>query len=151
MVTGEVACVNQVFSGAISGNALLMMDEKSAMVLSRLLSDEGSAAGSFDTRGREVITEVGNILLNACLSVFGNLLQVRVTFAVPRLHVAGVGGVLRSITVDSAQLQHGLLIHTNFQIQASNVTGYLVIILGLASLDRLLAEVAQWEIRQALS
>ena len=39
---------------------------------------------NLDASGREVITEVGNIVLNACLGVFGNLLKVQVTFAVPR-------------------------------------------------------------------
>jgi chemotaxis protein CheC len=148
LVEGEVASVNQVFSGAISGNALLMLDEKSAMMLSHLLSDDASLLGSFDTSGQEIITEVGNILLNACLGAFGNLLQVRVSFAVPRLHIAGVGGILKSVRVESEALQHGLMIHTHFQLRASNITGYLIIILGITSLDRLLREVENWEIRQ---
>ena len=39
-VRGEVASVNQIFSGPIAGNALLLMDEPSALTLSRLLMDE---------------------------------------------------------------------------------------------------------------
>lgn len=148
MIEGEVASVNQVFSGPISGNALLLLDESAAKALSRLLSDDESDAGSFDSAGREIITEVGNILLNACLGVFGNLLQVQVTFAVPRLQVATVGGILRTITVDTRELQYGLMIHTRFQLRASNVTGYMVIVLGITSLDRMRHELDQWEMRQ---
>ena len=148
MVEGEVATVNQVFSGALSGNALLILDEKAALVLSELLTDEVSSSGSFDAGAREIITEVGNILLNALLGVFGNLLQVQVTFAVPRLRVDTVSTVLQSITVKEEELRYALLIHTRFHLRASNVTGYLVMVLGITSLDRMLTELEKWEARQ---
>jgi chemotaxis protein CheC len=150
VVSGEVASVHQVFNGPISGNALLLLDERSARMLSELLTDETPKAGDFDAGSREIITEVGNILLNACLGVFGNLLQVQVSFAVPRLRVEGVDAVLKSITVANEELAYALMIHTRFRLRASNVTGYLVIILGITSLDRMLVELEKWEQRQRL-
>jgi chemotaxis protein CheC len=45
-------------------------------------------------------------------------------------------------------LRYGLMIHTRFFVRAQNVTGYLVIILGIESLDRLLLELQNWEERQ---
>lgn len=150
VIAGEVATVNQVFSGPLSGNALLMLDERAALMLSELLTDETSPTRAFDTGAREIITEVGNILLNACLGVFGNLLQVQVSFAVPRLRVDTVNAVLQSVTIAEADLTHGLMIHTRFHLRASNVTGYLVIILGITSLDRMLVELEKWESRQKL-
>ena len=148
VLQGEVASVNQVFTGPISGNALLILDERSARLLSELLTDENSRSDAFDSSAREIITEVGNILLNACLGVFGNLLRVQVSFAVPRLRVETIDGVLKSVTVVDQQLSHALMIHTRFHLRASNVTGYLVIILGVTSLDRMLAELEKWEARQ---
>jgi chemotaxis protein CheC len=148
LVHGEVASVNQVFSGPISGNALLLLDEKAARVLSELLTDEQSVSNEFDAGAREIITEVGNILLNACLGVFGNLLQVQVSFAVPRLRVDTIDSVLQSITVQQEELSYGLMIHTQFHLRASNVSGYMVIILGITSLDRMLQELEKWEQRQ---
>ena len=148
VIQGEVASVNQVFSGPLAGNALLLLDERAALLLSELLTDVRPSAGTFDASARETITEVGNILLNACLGVFGNLLQVQVSFAVPRLKVDGVQSVLHSITVAEEELRYALMIHTRFQLRASNVTGYLVIILGITSLDRMLTELEKWEERQ---
>jgi chemotaxis protein CheC len=147
VVQGEVASVNQIFSGPIAGNALLLMDERSAVELSKLLSEQGDDRDSFDANAREMITEVGNIVLNACLGVFGNLLQVQVTFAVPRMRVEGIETILSTITVGSAELRYALMIHTRFRIRTSNVTGYLVIILGITSLDRMLEELGKWEQR----
>lgn len=150
VVQGEVASVNQMFSGPIAGTAMLLLDERSAAVLSRLLTDEQAPPGqTLDASSREIITEVGNILLNACLGVFGNLLQVHVSFAVPRLHVESIQHVLDSVNVEAEEkLRYGLMIHTRFRLRASNVTGYLVIILGITSLDRMLRELEGWENRQ---
>lgn len=145
VISGEVASVNQMFNGPISGNALLLLDEHSAKMLSELLTDERPSTSGFDSSAREIITEVGNILLNALLGVFGNLLKVQVTFAVPRLRVESVQGVLESITIGRDELNYALLIHTRFQLRASNVTGYLVMILGITSLERMLLELERWE------
>ena len=141
----EVARVNQIITGPVAGNELLLMNESSALELSKLLTDEDDGVRSFDANAREMITEVGNIVLIACLGVFGNLLQVQVTFAVPRMQVDGIESILHSITVGSAELQYALMIHTRFRIRTSNVTGYLGIILGITSLDRLLEELGNWE------
>ena len=148
-INRDVASVNQVFSGPVSGNALLLLDQTSALVLSHLLSDEQGVSEEFDTNAKEIITEVGNIVLNACLGVFGNLLQVQVTFSVPRLHIENVTRVLRTVINNADEpLSYGLMIHTRFRVKAGNVTGYMVIVLGIASLDRLLLELSRWESRQ---
>jgi chemotaxis protein CheC len=145
----DVASVNQMFAGPIAGNAMLLMDEQSALMLSQLLIDDRNASRQFDSSARETITEVGNILLNACLGVFGNLLQVQVTFTVPRLNVDTVRRVFEIAAGESAEtLRYGLMIHTRFYVKAGDVSGYLVIILGIASLDRLLRELEKWESRQ---
>jgi chemotaxis protein CheC len=147
-IQGEVASVNQQFSGTISGNALLMLDSEAARVLGRLLCDDLASSAAFDSASREIITEVGNILLNACLGVFGNLLQVQINFAVPHLMIADIAAIGDSIENGSDELQYGLMVHTRFQLRASNVTGYMVIVLGIASVERMCRELDSWEVRQ---
>jgi len=147
VLDGEVASVHQVFSGPVSGNALLLLDKDAAMLLNSLLLDSNSS-GQMLAAEREALVEVGNIVLNACLGVFGNLLHVQVTFAVPRLHLESVDGVLKSISVRSEELQYALMVHTRFSVRGSDVSGYLVILLGITSFTRLLAELEKWEKRQ---
>jgi chemotaxis protein CheC len=66
---------------------------------------------------------------------------------VPSLQIESVESVLRSITVEEKGLEYALIIHTQFHIRASDVRGYLVIILGVTSLQRLLLELKKWEER----
>jgi len=145
VLAGEVASVHQVFSGPVSGNALLLLDHKAAILLNALLLDRPVNVRSLQAAEREALTEVGNIVLNACLGVFGNLLHVHVTFSVPRLDLESVDGVLRSISVGSQELQYALMVHTHFSVRESTVRGYLVIILGITSFERLLDELNNWE------
>ncbi|HEX4120450.1 MAG TPA: chemotaxis protein CheC [Verrucomicrobiae bacterium] len=147
VIKGEVASVNQVFSGPITGNAILLLDREAALLLNRLLTDRPGITG-FDGAAREVITEVGNIVLNACLGAFGNLLKVQVSFTVPSLQIDDVQKVLRSITIHDKGLEYALIIHTHFYMRVNNVSGYLVIILGVTSLETLLRELKKWEDRE---
>src|SRR6185503_2170017 len=48
LLGGEIATVSQIFNGAISGNALLLLEERSAIMLSRLLSDDSNLNNNFD-------------------------------------------------------------------------------------------------------
>ena len=148
VLTGEVASVHQVFSGPVSGNALLLLDHKAALLLNSLLLDIPMHPRRLQAAEREALTEVGNIVLNACLGVFGNLLQVHVTFSVPRLDLESIDGVMHSIAVGSQELQYALMVHTHFSVKESTVRGYLVIILGITSFSRLLQELDNWEKRQ---
>jgi chemotaxis protein CheC len=144
----RVTAVSQVFSGIVSGNALMVLDQSAAAILCELLLDtspeSGDWSGEWPEEHREVITELGNILLNACLGTFGNLLKVQVSFSVPLLHIDAVDTILRSTSVAGDNLSHGLMIHTRFHLRDKNVTGYLVIILGVTSLDRLVSGLDRW-------
>ncbi|HZZ20817.1 MAG TPA: chemotaxis protein CheC [Opitutaceae bacterium] len=146
----SIASVNQAFTGPVNGNALMLMDEPSAVILSRLLGDDHSLSRTMDSNAKETITEVGNILLNACLGVFGNLLRIHVNFEVPQMHLDSADHLIESAVLFSEEkLSHGLMIHTRFRVKAENLIGYLVIVLGITSLDRLLLELGNWETRQA--
>ncbi len=145
MVSDEVASVHQIFSGPVAGDALLILDYKAAGMLKELLTDEAPLPLPLDASAREVLTEVGNILLNACLGTFGNLLQVQVSFSVPQLNLDSLSEILRSLMVNREGLRYGLVVHAGFRLRDAEVTGYLVIVLSVASLDRLIRSVEAWE------
>lgn len=147
-VPGDVASIHQVFEGPVGGDALLLLNYAGAVQLTDLLTDEHKPSVYLDESAREVLTEVGNILLNACLGMFGNLLNVHVTFSVPRLHLETLEELLASLTTEKTEMHYALVIYTAFQIRDSSVKGFLVIVLSVASLDRLIHEVDAWEAQQ---
>ena len=148
-VPGDIASIHQVFAGPIAGDALLLLNYAGAVHLTDLLTDGHNPSAYLDESAREVLTEVGNILLNACLGMFGNLLNVRVSFSVPRLHLETLEELIESTTSNKTDMHYALVVYTAFQIRDSSVKGFLVIVLSVASLDRLIQEVDSWEAQQS--
>ena len=145
VVAQDIATVHQIFSGAVAGDALLILSHAAAGTLKELLTDEAPLPLSVDASAREVLTEVGNVLLNACLGTFGNLLNVQVSFSVPHLNLDTLRGLLGSLLINREGLQYALVVHAGFRLRDAEVTGFLVIVLSVTSLDKLLRSLEAWE------
>lgn len=145
VIHDDVATVHQIFSGPVAGDALLVLDHTGASMLKELLTDEPALPLSIDVSAREVLTEVGNILLNACLGTFGNLLNVQVSFSVPHLNLASLSAIVETLRINREGLRYALVVHAGFRLRDAEVRGYLVIVLSVASLDRLIRAVEEWE------
>jgi chemotaxis protein CheC len=143
-VRGDVATVHQIFGGPVAGDAFLVLEVDGAARLVMLLTDADAPTRKMGVSDREVLAEVGNILLNACLGVFGDLLQVRFTFAVPRLQLESLGSMLASLLVGRDEIQHALLVGTRFTVRASDVTGCMILVLGVTSMEKFVAAVEVW-------
>jgi chemotaxis protein CheC len=150
VVEDQVASVHQIFSGFVAGDAVLLLDPIAASALKELLTSEPALPLALDASTREVLTEVGNILLNACIGTFGNLLDVPIGFSVPEINVATVKAVVDSLTSGKETFRYALVVTAGFRLRNAGVTGYVVIVLSVQSLTRLLIAVDSWERRQGL-
>jgi chemotaxis protein CheC len=142
--SGDVVAVHQAFTGEISGDAMLFLDHYGAVRLSNLLIEDILPSNSLDTAKGEILTEIGNMLLGACLGVFGNLLEVRISFAVPVLHLESLKPLLTTLSI-AGEVRHAVVIATSFSIQEQEVSGQLAIALSTSSLERLIQAVDVWE------
>ena len=142
---GDVASIHQPFDGAIAGDAFLILSHDGAVRLTDLLTDEESHSEQLDESAREVLTEVGNILLNACLGMFGNVLKVHVGFAVPNLHLESLSELIDTVQKEHNGLTHAIVVYTSFRIRESSIRGYLVLVLSVVALNRLVLEIEKWE------
>jgi chemotaxis protein CheC len=145
MASDDIAGVHQIFSGSVAGDALLLLNQQAAGMLKQLLTDEAPLPLSMDASAREQVTEVGNVLLNACLGTFGNLLKVQVSFSVPRLTLDSLHHVLESLVINREQLRYALVVPAGLKLRDAEVRGVIVIVLNVASLDRLIHAVEAWE------
>lgn len=136
VVSGDLATVHQIFGGAVGGDAVLLLEYEKAALLAKVLT-EGQVAvgGQLDNSAREVLSEVGNIVLSACLSAFGNMLKVAVSFSVPRIHIDSLDGLLRSLTIEGDEVQYAMVATTRFRLSEQEVGGYLMVVIGMASLQ----------------
>ena len=121
-----------------------MLNSEGAVQLTELLTDNSNGSHRLDESAREVLTEVGNILLNACLGVFGNVLHVQVGFSVPRLRLDNVDQLVAWLNSGQGELRYALVVFTKLQVRDSQVNGYLVLVLNMSAFDRLVNEIDHW-------
>ena len=135
LLQGDLATVHQIFRGTVTGDAVLVLQYESAARLAALMTDgEVALGGRLDQSAREVLGEIGNVILSSCLSSFGDMLRVSVSFSVPRIHVESLEGMLQSLQVDNEDLHFALLAATQFRLSEGEVGGYLIIAVGVSSL-----------------
>jgi chemotaxis protein CheC len=142
---GDVISVHQLFTGPFSGDAILCLNSEGAVKLSNILIEEHLQLKELDNSAGEIVTEIGNMLLSACLGVFGNLLQLHVSFSVPELHRDSLQQFLSSLTIAGTEMRYAIVINSTFNIMESGVAGRIAIVLSVSSLERLIQAVDLWE------
>lgn len=116
---------------------MLLMDAESATILVDLLSGGEGIPHDLEERDREALGETGNILLNAFIGSFGNLLKVHISFTVPKLRIESLQNMLRTLLIDNEDVEYALVVRVHFVLSEGNVSGYVVIVMGIASMDTL--------------
>ncbi len=137
-VKGELVTIHQIFTGTVSGDAMLLLDYQSALELNNLLSEETLKIERITGSARDILTEVGNIILNACLGTFSNLLHFKILFSVPRLQLSELDTMMNSIVIGQEEIRYAMVVTAKFRVKDNEVGGYMIIVLGVASLDVLI-------------
>jgi len=135
----EITTIHQVFSGTVSGNALLILDELSASTLLDLLTNRTGRPRRLNASDREALIEIGNILLNAYVGSFGNILNVNICFAVPNIQIDTVRGMFETLRIGQDGIKYVLVVRTEFRLSAGSVKGHVLIVMGVKSLDALIS------------
>lgn len=144
LIGGELATVHQIFGGAVVGDAVLLIEHDKAALLAKLMtSGEAAGGGRLDQSAREVLAEIGNIVLGACLSGFGDMLELPVSFSVPRIHIESLKSILGSLRTDANEPQYAVIVATQFRLSELAVDGYMVIAIPATSLSRITHALAE--------
>jgi chemotaxis protein CheC len=141
IIFDKIVTVHQIFKGPISGDAMLILNHKDSKKLVNLLLDGKNEENLTAASIRDVLSEVGNILLNSCLGMFGNILKVRITFTVPQLQLETLDNLIKTISIDNMEISYALMVSMNFQLRDKSINSYMVLVLGITSLEQLLTEI----------
>lgn len=134
----EVTTIQQIFTGKVTGSALLVLNQDSASILVDLVSGGTGEKRRLMASDREALEEIGNILLNAYVGSFGNILNINLRFLVPRIQNQNFASVLDSLAVDQAIPSSVLLVKTEFFVGQGQISGYVIVIMGIESLETLI-------------
>jgi chemotaxis protein CheC len=142
LVGNKLTAVRESFSGTFWGDALLIFPEQQSLALVRaLLKDEALPLEILSEMEQEALTEVGNIILNACLGSLANVFQQNLEYELPIFTQGTCEEVLKSASATSSGKDGVLLLQMDFSLQATNVNGFLTLLMDVDSMDVLSKEV----------
>lgn len=135
----RVCAVVQPYSGAFASRALLMFAEAKSYDLVRAVVPEHVAEMQMGDMAQDALVEVGNLVLNACLTAVGDLLGCSLTTQVPSLVKGEAAEVLGQMEGDEMMLLHML-----FSIQDRDIDGYVGFLLDRQAMSALKQAVSQF-------
>ena len=125
--------VRQPFDGVFKGDALLIFPSEKSLEIVRIVA--GQSVPEVDISGLEqdAMTEIGNVMLNACIAALSDLLQSEFQLGTPDVDIGDGRTILRT------RIQNHLVVflHIRFELKHSQIEGFVVFVLHTTSLTAL--------------
>ena len=136
----RVGAVKQSFSGPFNADAMLLFTEERAMEIVHDMMGSQVGIEEMVEFEQEAMCELGNIILNACLSSMADILKLTLDSSLPVYSVGETDTILRQIISDANQPVM-LVLHIDLAIEKRLSQGYLVFLLSSSSLRELLTHI----------
>ncbi|OQW94815.1 MAG: hypothetical protein BWK79_04725 [Beggiatoa sp. IS2] len=130
-----IAAVKQQFTGPFWGDALLLFPQDKSLEVVRVLMKDEIPLDMLTELEQDALTEVGNIILNGCLSSFGNSLTHEITSDLP---VFMMGTALEVLGGSPAIHGEGMVmfLRMEFALHSKDINGYVAFILEIPSIEQ---------------
>lgn len=141
--SGRFGAVNQRFSGPFNAEAVLLFSEDQAL---KIVSDMMGSQMSIEELAEfehEAMCELGNIILNACLSAMADVFNFTLESSLPDYAVASADEILYRLK-EGANQPYVMVLHIDLTIEKRHTSGNLVFLLSSASLVNLVDHVDQF-------
>ncbi|MCK8058269.1 MULTISPECIES: hypothetical protein [unclassified Fusibacter] len=133
------------FGDALMGKAQLVFEAAKvkklvAMVMGEAFS-EGDDLNDFLDTDLDVVKEIGNIILNAVIGGFGNIMHTKVTFDIPNMNVFDQKDLQEAVEVNNGS--YLLVMDLSFNVAQTDIDGLIICTLSIESVDALTAKLRE--------
>jgi len=141
---GHIISSSLKFGPDFRGKAFLIFPAQQAKILVNACTDEMMDINDIETQNLidtdfDVLKEIGNIILNAIIGQFGDLLEVRLEYSIPEIELIHVSAAEQQIFLQ--QHLYMLVFHTVFNISEMAVEGVILIALTMNSVSELINKI----------
>lgn len=127
----EKICVTQLpFFGGFSGTSQLFFLTDSANILTELLTGEEPGSEDFEQAQMEMLTEIGNVVLNTVMGTMSNAMTKKLEYAVPQYLEDTLEHLLENTIGSSAQTI--LLAQAHFTAEENEIKGDIILFFQVA-------------------
>jgi len=130
----DVSGVRQHFQGAFHGDAMLLFPEEQSLELVRtILQQDDLSLQELSEMEQEAMTEIGNIILNACLGGMVDMFGKEIQGDIPDFVCGSLNQVLSPSSLNNEREEVVLLLNMDFSIETKNVQGYVTFLMDVKS------------------
>lgn len=144
----QFSTVSQTFSGPFEAQAMLVFPESNALEIVRLMIGPHMSIEELAEFEQEAMCEIGNIILNACMSSLADIFHVSFDSTLP-LHRFGSAENLP--VLEGGDEQMVLLLQVDMIISQQRIQGHILFLLSVASMSSLFACLDHYLSAQGLS
>lgn len=129
-----ICSVSQILSGPFAAQSMLLFPEENSLEIVRQLLGESLPEETIEELQQEAFSEIGNIVLNACISSFAEGLNAEFKIDLP---VFELSKPLDLLNVSENKNDTALFIRIDLTLSTSEITGYMAFLMGTLSLEQL--------------
>ena len=134
--TDNLVAVRQDFSGAFSGQAMLIFPEANSLELVRAVTGGYRRPEEADGMEEEALAETANVVLNQCLATLANMLERPLEMSLPEVIRSEGSRLFERGPADGPEAVV-LFLYINFAINNRDIRGYIAMLMDLPSLEDL--------------
>lgn len=131
----RICGISQHYEGAFETEAILMFPEDKSLEIVRLMVGESVPLQELSEMEQEAMSEIGNIILNACVGTLANIFQRELHGSLPEYHLGTSGDILACSGGQADAIV--LMLHIDFVLETHQIHGYVAFILDLSALHDL--------------
>lgn len=134
--------VKEGFNGAFGGDAFLFFsDSHSKELVKILLNKDNLPQELYIEMEQEVLTEIGNIVLNACLGSLVNIFGKELEFKLPVFMQGDFDSVILSEQSEVNNEGVVLLLNMQFSLKDKDISGFISLLMAVDSANALTNEI----------
>ena len=135
--------VHQTFTGAFEAEAILLFTEAHALEIVRDMMGSQISIEDLAEFEQEAMCELGNIILNACLSAMADMLNIPLNCSLPDYTVATIEDIFQRVSTEDDE-PYLLLLHIDLAIEKRHSEGHLIFVLSSTSLRELVSQIERF-------
>ncbi|MCB1192993.1 MAG: chemotaxis protein CheC [Leptospiraceae bacterium] len=137
----KVCAIVQNYNGKyLKTDAMLLFVEEKSLELVRLFLREDIPLEDITELEEDALSEIGNIILNACIGSLSNLIDSQANGSLPKILKKNVIDLITSKENEESVL---LIIYVDFSIENKSITGYVIFTLNMINFQLFLNQLVK--------
>ena len=140
----KFATVSQLFTGPFNAEAVLLFTENYALEIVRDMMGSQMSIEDLAEFEQEAMCELGNIILNACLSAMADMLKISLSSSLPTYNMSSPEEISARLAEQGRDDSYILVLHIDLVLEKHHTEGHLIFLLSSTSLSKLILHIQQY-------